>query len=344
MVADEDDDPDENAAAEPLPGTEGRVHVPVLLQEVLDLLAPQPGMTILDGTVGLGGHALRLAEAVGPSGRIIGLDRDEQALARAKPALAAAACRVDLYHGRFSDMAEVLEDLGVKAVDRILLDIGVSSLQLDDPARGFSFSRNGPLDMRMDPSSGPTAAEWLARAREEELLRIFREYGEERFARRAARRIAEARSDKTINTTERLADLVRGAVPRQGRLDPATRVFQALRIAVNDELGELERGMASAPGHLAEGGRLAVISFHSLEDRRVKEAFRAGARQGRLRLLTKKPVRPGPEECRCNPRARSARLRAAEVRRPTPEENPDAASHLSPVPGAAQPSRPVHRP
>jgi 16S rRNA (cytosine1402-N4)-methyltransferase len=234
----------------------------------------------------------------------------------------------------------------VARVDRILLDLGVSSLQLDDPARGFSFQQCGALDMRMNPLVGPTAAEWLARASEEEMMRIFWEYGEERFGRRIARRIAEARRGTTINTTERLADIVRGAVPRSGRIDPATRVFQALRIAVNDELGELERGLVAALASLRPGGRLAVLAFHSLEDRRVKTAFRAGAAQGDQRLICRKPVRPSAEECSRNRRARSAKLRVCEVIRPLgrPGGPGYAPQNVSPSHHAPVAPRPLHRP
>ncbi|MCX7934218.1 MAG: 16S rRNA (cytosine(1402)-N(4))-methyltransferase RsmH, partial [Planctomycetota bacterium] len=220
-----------------------RGHVPVMLAEVMALLSPQPGEVAVDGTVGLGGHSRAIGLALGPSGHLIGIDRDPEALALAHRALADLPCRVTLRQGSFAAAPSLLAAAGVAKVDVALLDLGVSSLQLDEPRRGFSFIRDGPLDMRMDPGQPLTAAAWLARASVEEMARAFRDYGNERFARRIARRIAEIRSQETIHTTGRLAAIVRGAVPGRGRLDPATRVFQAIRIAVNSELEELERGL-----------------------------------------------------------------------------------------------------
>ncbi len=294
------------------PSEPDRQHTPVMPNEVLSGLAVRPGMTVLDGTVGLGGHAELLAQAAGPEGRLIGLDRDPEALSLARERLGSVPAPFTLVHARYSELQRVLADLGIPAVDRILLDIGVSSLQLDRPERGFGFRHDAPLDMRMDPGEAQTAADLLATFPEEELARIFRTYGEERFAGRIAKRIAEERRDGPITTTAELAGLVERVVPRRGRIHPATRVFQALRIVVNDELGELERGLSAAAGALRPAGRLAVIAFHSLEDRIVKTAFRTWAGEGRVRLLPRKCIKPAREECLANPRSRSARLRVLE--------------------------------
>ncbi len=287
-------------------------HIPVMPDEVLAWLAPQAGETVLDGTVGMGGHAELLLKAVGPQGRLIGLDRDSEVLQEAGRALAWAADRVTLLHANYSEAPAVLSRLGVPAVDRTLLDLGVSSWQIDRPERGFSHSRDGPLDMRMDPGQPLTAAELIANSSEQELVGVFRAYGEERNARRIARSIVEARANETIKTTGRLAELVRRSVRGRSRLHPATRVFQALRIAVNDELGDLERGLEGARGILTPGGRLVVVTFHSLEDRIVKRTFRAWAASGDFWLVRKKVVKPGRQECERNPRSRSAKLRVIE--------------------------------
>jgi 16S rRNA (cytosine1402-N4)-methyltransferase len=287
-------------------------HTPVMPKEVLAGLDVRPGMTVVDGTVGLGGHAALLADAAGPGGRLIGLDRDPDALALAQGRLADAPADVTLVHARFSDLPHVLADLSVPAADRVLLDIGVSSLQFDRAERGFSFRHDAPLDMRMDPSESQTAADIVQTFPEEELARVFRQYGEERFAGRIAKRIADERRRGPITTTAELAGLVERAVPRRGRIHPATRVFQALRIVVNDELGEIEKGLPAAFGALPPTGRLAVIAFHSLEDRIVKTAFRAWAAEGEATLLPRKCIKPAREECLANPRSRSARLRVLE--------------------------------
>ncbi|MEQ8765208.1 MAG: 16S rRNA (cytosine(1402)-N(4))-methyltransferase RsmH [Planctomycetota bacterium] len=283
------------------------VHVAVLEEEVVEGLAAGRGGLFLDATVGAGGHARRILLA-SPAARVVGQDRDEVILEHAAKRLAEFGDRVRLEKADFRSMGE--GDDG-ESFDGILADLGVSSLQLDDPNRGFSFRFPGPLDMRMDRSRGRSAADLVARESEEELGRIFRELGEERFWRRAARAIVLARRERRLDTTEALADVVRRAVargPRQ-RIDPATRVFQALRIAVNDELSALDAFLDAAPNRLRIGGRLVVISFHSLEDRRVKHGFRQDTR---LRVLTKKPIRPTQAEADANPRARSARLRVAE--------------------------------
>lgn len=297
-------------------------------QEVLDLLAPRSGELYLDGTVGGGGHARLILEASAPAGRLIGLDRDRAALARATEVLAPFGDRVVLRQAAFADARSVLGAMGVTGVDGILLDLGVSSHQLDTPERGFSFREEGPLDMRMDRESGTTAAEALNDLPEAELTRIFREYGEERWAGRIARRIVRQRDEAPLQTTRQLAELVREVVPGgrvPARIHPATRVFQALRIFVNGELEQVRTGVQEALELLHPGGRLAVISFHSLEDRIVKHAFRDAAQgcicpprlpvcqcghQPQVELLTRKALRPGAEEVEANPRARSAVLRA----------------------------------
>jgi len=299
-------------------------HAPVLLDEAVAWLAPQPGGRYCDATVGAGGHTLALLERSSPDGRLIGLDRDPTAIAAARDRLQPFGDRVTLVHARFSDARAVLERLGMIPVDGFLVDLGVSSPQLDRAERGFSFRHDGPLDMRMDPTSGESAAELLRRVDEAELTRIIRDHGEERHAARVARAIIEARRAGPVETTGKLAAIVARALPRHEHgKNPATRTFQALRITVNDELGELERFLAVVTDCLRPGGRLVVIAFHSLEDRIVKQRLRqlagrgggagaAAAGPAQLRLLTKHVVVPSDEERARNPRARSARLRAAE--------------------------------
>jgi 16S rRNA (cytosine1402-N4)-methyltransferase len=291
-------------------------HEPVLLQEALQYLAPRPQGRYCDATIGYGGHARAILEASQPDGRLVGIDRDPDALTAAGEALRPFGDRVTLVHAPFSELRAVLERAGVLPLDGCLVDLGVSSPQLDRAERGFSFRNAGPLDMRMDPTRGETAAEYLRRATAEELEAVLRDFGEERYARRIAGSIVEARRREPLDSTDALAALVARSVPRHERhKNPATRTFQALRIAVNRELEELQRFLADAPGCLAPGGRLVVIAFHSLEDRMVKQRLRAlaaGSAEPRLRLLTKHVVPPGDEEQARNPRARSARLRAAE--------------------------------
>jgi 16S rRNA (cytosine1402-N4)-methyltransferase len=284
-------------------------HVPVMLREVLELLDPQPGQVVVDATVGAGGHARAILDRIGATGRLIGIDQDPDMLSRAAHALSGGP--VVLVQRNFEDLRAVLDELEIPAVDRILADVGFSSDQLADRRRGFSFHSEGPLDMRLDPTGGQPAHQLVNRLGERELADIFWTYGEERHSRRVARRIAEARQKTPIMTTTQLADLVRACVPRSRKhpIDPATRVFQALRIAVNDELGALERFLEAAPGCLKAGGRIAVISFHSLEDRLVKQAFRR--RPELFTDLTRKPLQASVEESRSNPRARSAKLRVA---------------------------------
>ena len=289
---------------DPLP-----VHVPVMLDEVLQWLDPRPGAVIVDGTLGGGGHTAALAERVGPAGRVVALDRDPEAADLARRRL--AGLPVELVHANFCDLPEVLAGLAVAAVDGVVLDLGVSSLQLADRQRGFSFSARGPLDLRFDPTAGQPAWRLLGRLSAEHLADLIYRYGEERYSRRIARAVVQARRSGPIRTAAELAELVRRCVPRRpggGRIDPATRTFQALRIAVNDELESLEIALRRVPDCLRPLGRMAVISFHSLEDRRVKQAF---AGDERLEVLTKRPVRPTAREVAGNPRARSAKLRVA---------------------------------
>jgi 16S rRNA (cytosine1402-N4)-methyltransferase len=289
-------------------------HVPVLTAETLAFLRPERGGLFVDCTVGLGGHARALLEA--GASRVIGLDRDVEALAVARTTLAPWADRVDLVHADYRSLDAVLDRQGIVAMDGALADLGVSSLQLDTPGRGFSFQREEPLDMRMDTTTGPTAADLVAGSSERELADAIYGYGEERFSRRIAHAIVEARAETAILTTARLAAIVRRAVPHRGysRIDPATRTFQALRIWVNRELEHLDRFLETAARRLRTGARMVVISFHSLEDRVVKHTMRALSQGpgGLLQVLTKKPVTAGEEELDRNPRARSAKLRAAE--------------------------------
>ena len=290
------------------------VHVPVLTAEVLRQLRPEPGGVFVDCTVGLGGHTRALLEA--GATRVIGLDRDEEALAQARATLSAFADRVDLVHADYRTLEAVLDGRGVERVDGALADLGVSSMQFDEPGRGFSFQRDEPLDMRMDRTSATTAASLVAGSTEQELADTIYAYGEERFSRRIARALVAARREAPIDTTGRLAAIVRRAVPTRGyqRIDPATRTFQALRIWVNRELDGLDRFLEAAVRRLRVGARLVIISFHSLEDRIVKHTLRTLA-QGQsavLKVLTKKPVVADEDEVQRNPRARSAKLRAAE--------------------------------
>jgi 16S rRNA (cytosine1402-N4)-methyltransferase len=289
-----------------------RAHEPVMLPEVLGLIQPSRGGLFVDCTAGLGGHSRALLEA--GATRLIGLDRDLDALARARDRLAPWRDRVELVHADYRHLDGVLDRLGVPLVDGTLADLGVSSMQFDEPGRGFSFQRDEPLDMRMDRSTGDTAADLVARASEQELADTIFQFGEERFSRRVARAIVNARGEAPIATTGRLAAIVRRAIPRRGwmRIDPATRTFQAFRIWVNRELDGLDRFLETAARRLREGARLVVIAFHSLEDRIVKHTFRALQARQVVKVLTKRPIAPGVEEVQRNPRARSAKLRAAE--------------------------------
>jgi len=308
-------------------------HVPVLLREVLEALRPERGGVYVDATLGLGGHAEAILDA-SPGVRLVGIDRDPQALDLSRGRLARFGERFVAVEGRHEELALHLDRLGLHEVDGVLADLGVSSMQLDRAERGFSFMKDGPLDMRMGPS-GPTAADLVAELSADELARVFRDFGEEPRAKAVARAVVKAREAAPIRTTGELRSLVAKAVGgrREEGRDPATQVFQALRIATNRELVELERFLEDAIARLSLGARLAVLSYHSLEDRIVKNALRDRAagcscppsfpvcvcsRRRVLALLTKKPVRPSPEEVLENRRARSARLRVAERVAPGP--------------------------
>jgi 16S rRNA (cytosine1402-N4)-methyltransferase len=266
----------------------------------------------VDCTVGLGGHSLGLLPRLLPDGRLIAMDQDEQALELARRRLAEFAPQVTLVRGNFSRLPEALARLGLERVDGIVADLGIASLHVERAERGFSFTHEGPLDMRMDLGLTTTAAALIQRLPEPELAHLLAVYGQERWARRIAKRIASVRRSQPITTTTQLARLVAEAVPGRSRIHPATRTFQALRIAVNDELGALDALLAGLPDCLASGGRAVLISFHSLEDRRVKRAFREGAASGVYRLLAKKPMTASDDERARNPRSRSAKLRAVE--------------------------------
>jgi len=309
-------------------------HVPVLLKEAIDFLAVQRGGTYLDATVGLGGHSFAIAKRLGAPGHLIGFDKDPAALEVASRRLAPVVSRqssvvseeiserpttnnqrqdwptITLLHGSFADLAN---DQPAATLDGLIADLGVSSLQLDDPTRGFSFQADGPLDMRMNPMSGRTAEQVVNHLDERELADVIYEFGEERRSRRIARALVRSRP---ITTTKQLVDVISAAArpmnPSERRIHPATRTFQALRIFVNRELDDLKALLVAAPRVLKPGGRLVVISFHSLEDRIVKDAMRDGAKQGLYRLLTRKPVTATEEEIASNPRSRSAKMRAAE--------------------------------
>lgn len=295
---------------EPARGEGGeRAHTPVMLREVLDALAPRAGGVYADATAGAAGHSRAILEASAPDGRLIAIDRDPFAVELASRALAGFGARAVVVHGDYESLGPILRAQGAERVDGIVADLGVSSPQLDRAERGFSFARSGPLDMRMDTSQGETALELIGRLGEAELVDILRTYGEERRARPVARAILRARDGGELRTTEDLRRAVwRGTGPKRSRIDPATRSFQGLRIAVNRELEQLEALLAALPDLLEDGGVAAVISFHSLEDRLVKHAFRGAAR---LSPLTKRPLEASEEERAVNPRARSAKLRAA---------------------------------
>jgi 16S rRNA (cytosine1402-N4)-methyltransferase len=292
-------------------------HIPVLTDAVLEHLAPARGETIVDATLGGGGHAGRIAERLGPSGHLIALDRDPEALARARPVLhlLPQPPQLSFVHANFEHLRRVLDDLLLDRVDGVLADLGFSSDQLESPERGLSFQNEGPLDMRLDPGDEQTAADIVASWNERDLADLFFQLGEERHSRRVARKIVATRDETPITSTTQLAELIRSCVPRSpGGIDPATRVFQALRIAVNDELGAIKRLLDQLPRCLKPGGRAVIISFHSLEDRIVKWAFRDAAT---WEILTKKPIEASDEERAGNPRARSAKLRAARLRQQT---------------------------
>jgi 16S rRNA (cytosine1402-N4)-methyltransferase len=320
-----------------------------MLDEVLAWLAPRPGGVYVDGTIGAGGHAGAIMERIAPSGRLIGIDRDAEALKVAGQRLARYGAFVTLRHANFTAIRALLAGAGIEAVDGIVMDLGASSLQFDQPERGFSFTRPGPLDMRMDRSAGPTAADLVNTLSEEELADLIYKYGEERFSRRIARTIVRRRP---LATTAELADAVGAAIPRRmwpRGIHPATRTFQALRIATNDELDDLAQALPDAVGSLREAGRLCVITFHSLEDRILKHTLLRLSRgctcppgsptcscggRPQIRVLTRKPVTPSQAEVAANPRARSAKLRVAE----RVSFDNDSTTKVPDAPEAGQPS------
>ncbi len=284
-------------------------HVPVLLDEVLECLSPASSGVYADVTLGGGGHARGILAKSAPNGKLIGTDRDPAALEASSEALAEFGARATLRKARMHELRDVLDDLDVSRVDGVVADLGVSSAQLDQDERGFSLSKDGPIDMRMDPTEGETALELIGRSTEEELANVIYRYGEERRSRRIARSVKRAYDEGALDTTADLKRAVHRATgPKRGRIDPSTRTFQALRIAVNEELADLEAFLGQLPDVLATGGVVAVISFHSLEDRMVKHTFR-GSRD--LDPITKKPIVASDEERERNPRSRSAKLRAA---------------------------------
>lgn len=294
------------------------LHRPVLVNEVVRHLVIRGEGTYIDGTLGCGGHAGAILKSLQGKGRLLGIDRDEEALSVARQRLSDFGGRCLFLHGSYEDLGAACDLLGTREVDGILLDLGISSLQVDSAERGFSFSKEALLDMRMNQQERTTAADLIRQGSERDLERILKEYGEEPFASRIARAIVQRRREKTITTTTELADLVARTIPRKAwprRIHPATRTFQALRIQVNRELEKLNHFLTKAPHFLAPGGRLTILSYHSLEDRMVKISFLQGEREGVLKRVAKKPTFSSEEECLENPRARSARLRVAEKRR-----------------------------
>ncbi len=295
------------------------IHQPVLLKSLLEIMSYRPDAVVVDATVGQGGHAEALAQRLNEAGCLVGLDVDPDSLKIAAGRLSKAPCRVQLIRENFGNLAEVLSRLNIKAVDVIFADLGVCSGQLDDPRRGLSLQQDGPLDMRLDDRLTTTAADLVNSLKVEELADIIWRYGEERFSRRIARTIEQFRREKLIETTGELVAAINSALGisskgHRSRIHPATRTFQALRIAVNDELGMLQRLLDEAPQLLRVGGVVAIISFHSLEDRPVKWNFRENARLEHYEILTKKPLMADENEMRANPRSRSAKLRAAKRR------------------------------
>jgi len=298
-------------------------HIPVLVEEVMTLLRCGPGQTLVDATLGGGGHALEILKRTAPDGIVIGVEWDEDAVSEARKTLMSFGERAKIFRENFVHLPDVLKAMKVEKVDGILLDLGLSSIQLEKAERGFSFREEGPLDMRMDQRLDQTAAYLANHLSSDELKDILYKYGEERWAKRIAKAIVQERERNSIETTQRLRTIARHAIPRRfhsRRIDPATKTFQALRIRVNDELGNLKKILDTGWRLLRKEGRMCVISFHSLEDRMVKETFRRLEREGSegphpeavMRVITKKPVTPSQEERRRNPRSRSAKLRCAE--------------------------------
>lgn len=307
-------------------------HTPVLPEQVIGLLAPAPGETAVDLTVGAGGHARLFADAIGVDGRLIGIDADPGSIERARVTLSGAACRVDLIHAGFDEVRSVLADLGIERVDVMLADLGLSSTQLDDPDRGFSFQSDGPLDMRIDPRRERTAADIVNQLKERELADLIYYNAQEHASRRIAKMICTKRREGRITTTQQLVDVIATALrvdpkSRRSKIHPATRTFQALRMAVNEETESLASLLSAAPDVLAAGGRFGVISFHSVEDKPVKQDFRARAVEGVYRIVTKRPVVAEQNERMSNPRSRSAKLRVVERLGDEPAELGSINSH-----------------
>jgi 16S rRNA (cytosine1402-N4)-methyltransferase len=291
-------------------------HDSVLLSETLDLLNLKPGITVVDCTVGRGGHSQAIAARIGPDGLLLALDADPRNLEFARARLADSPCRVRFFHANFAELEDVLTEVSTPGADAILADLGLSTNQLFDPQYGLSFNQPMPLDMRIDPRSRQTAADLISHLCETDLANVLYKYAQEHYSRRIARKIVEARHASPITTTDRLAELVRSAIPSRGgappKIDPATKTFMALRMAVNQEVENLAVLLKQGPKLLRPRGRLAVISFHSTEDRMVKQAFRSAEQTGLLKVLTKKPLTPADDELARNPRSRSAKLRVGE--------------------------------
>ncbi len=290
-------------------------HIPVMGKEAILFLDPPSGGTVVDFTTGLGGHASAIVKAIGPEGRLFAVDRDKESLQLAREHLKDFEGQIEFIHNDYRNIEKIFERLPVQEVDGMLFDLGISSYQLEKPERGFSFNVEGPLDMRMDQDSFISAFDLVNTLSEREIATILKNFGEERWSNRIAHFLVEERARKPIASTKDLRDAILRAIParfRHQRIHPATRSFQALRIAVNRELEALDIVLEQCLAHLKIGGRICVISFHSLEDRIIKHKFRAWAQEGRVRLLTKKPVEPSEEEVQANPRSRSAKLRAAE--------------------------------
>lgn len=292
-------------------------HIPVMVEEVINFLNLHPGMTVVDATIGTGGHAEKILEKIMPSGRLIGIDRDEESLEVVKKRLYDYQSHIDLVHNDFRNIEKILDNLNIDRVDAVLFDLGISSHQLENPERGFSIKSEGPLDMRMDRNSYISAYDLVNNLTKDELSLIIKDFGQERWHNRIAESLTLIRRNSPISTTAQLSQAVLNAIPYKRdywRIHPATRTFQALRIAVNRELEAIQEGLISAVGAVKNNGRVVAISFHSLEDRIVKNIFRDYARRQKLHILTKKPLRPSAQEITQNPRARSACLRAVEIR------------------------------
>jgi 16S rRNA (cytosine1402-N4)-methyltransferase len=293
------------------------IHTPVMLEEVLKYLDLLPGDTIVDATFGFGGHSRKIMERIGESGSLVAIDRDQESMALARESLGDLGNRIKFAYGNFSDLDTILKDLNIDRIDGILFDLGISSFQLSDVQRGFSFQTDGPLDMRLDRNSYISASDLVNNLKEEELSQLLRDFGQERWHNRIARLVVQERLRRPITTTRQLSDIVTSAIPPKYRrfryrIHPATRTFQAVRIAVNRELESLEVAVSKAIGLLNSGARICVISFHSLEDRIVKFAFKKFALNGAIKILTPKPLTPRESETQDNPRSRSAKFRVAE--------------------------------